>query len=112
MLPVSGAEQLNTSEAQCDPPHDLAQRRILEVGQPGAVLQLGQEQVPQLLGAGLLLQFLENSGWLPAAAGIELLLVALLVGIDVPVHEGGELLLQRHDLGRVLEIHGCPPLRR
>ena len=47
MLPVSGAEQLNTSGADLRAAHDLAQRRVFEVGQPGAVLRLGQEQVPQ-----------------------------------------------------------------
>jgi hypothetical protein len=58
---------------------------------------LWQEQVPQLLRARLLLQLLDDGGGLPPPAGIELLLVALLVGMDVPSMK--EASLQRCTLG-------------
>ena len=66
MLPVSGAEQLKTSAAKNTAPHDLAERRVLQVGEPGPALALGQEQVPQALGAGLALQLLDEGDGLPA----------------------------------------------
>ena len=37
MLPVSGAEQLNTSRRPGDPPHLLGAERIFEVGELGAL---------------------------------------------------------------------------
>ena len=44
MLPVSGAEQLKTSGAIGDAAHDLAQRRVFEVGESGTELALRQER--------------------------------------------------------------------
>ena len=55
MLPVSGALQLNTSGAPGQAPHDLGQRRVLQVAQALArarLAQAGQEQVPQALRLG------------------------------------------------------------
>jgi hypothetical protein len=46
--------------------HDLAQRRVLEIGQPGAVLALRQEHVPEPGGLGALLQLLHHRDRLPA----------------------------------------------
>ena len=70
------------------PAHDLGERCVFEVGQPGAALAVGQEQVPQPLVLGLLLQLLHDRHRLPAVgrAG-ELAVVGGLVGIDVLVHE-------------------------
>ena len=47
MLPVSGAAQFVASGEQRRRAHDLAQRRVVEVREPGAVLGVGQEQVPE-----------------------------------------------------------------
>ena len=60
MFPVSGAEQLVASCDSGDWTHELAQRRVLQVGEPGAVLALGEEQVPQAAGARLRLQLLHH----------------------------------------------------
>ena len=67
MLPVSGAEQLKTSEREVHAAHDLGERRVLEVGEAGAVLALGQEEVPEPGGLGLLLQLLDDAA--SAASG-------------------------------------------
>ena len=53
MLPVSGAEQLNTSGAIGERPMISHKRRVFEIGQARAVFALGQEQVPQPGGARL-----------------------------------------------------------
>ena len=70
--------------------HDLAERRVLEVGQPGAVFALGQEQVPQPRGARLRLQLFDDRRRLPAIAVVDLAMKHRLVRIDVFVHERGE----------------------
>ncbi len=111
MLPVSGAEQLKTSEAQPDPAHDLGQGRVLQVGQPGAVLGVGQEEVPEALGAGPPLQLVDNLGEVVrVAGGGGLLLGQSLVGVDVAVHEGEQSIAQGVDLGGVSEVQCIPPV--
>ena len=51
-----------------DAAHDLAQRRVFEIGEAGAALALGQEQIPQSGGARLRLQLLDDRDGLPAVA--------------------------------------------
>ena len=65
--------------------------RVLEVREPRPELALGQEQVPQAPLARDGLHLFENRDRLPAVPGVDLLVEAGLVRIDVLVHE-------RHDL--------------
>ena len=62
MLPVSGAEQLKTIGATTAAAHDLAEHPVLPVGQAGAVLVVGQEEVPEALGLRALAQLDEDLG--------------------------------------------------
>src|SRR5207247_1032558 len=75
------------------PAHHLAERRVLEVREPGPAPALGQKEVPEGALPGLGLQLLHDRRHLPAGrlAG-ELVHEGPLVGIDVLVHEVGELL--------------------
>ena len=57
---------------QRDASHDLAQRRVLEVSQSGAVFALRQEQVPEFRGASFWFQLFDYRGWLPAIAFIDM----------------------------------------
>ena len=108
MLPVSGAEQLNTSGAMVRAAHDLAQRRVFQIREPGAVLALRQEQIPQARRARLGLQLFDDSGGLPAVIRIEFVRVALFVRINVLVHEGLQPFLERFDFVGKFEIHKTP----
>ena len=89
--------------------HDLAQRRVLEVGEARAARRMRQEEVPQAFQLGLLLEVFHQRRRLPAVAGLDLAGVLRFVGIDVPVHEIPELVLQARDLVGVGEFHGMPP---
>ena len=60
MLPVSGAEQLVASDSSGDVAHHLAQRRVVEVRELGAVVALGQEEVPEVALARFDLQLLHH----------------------------------------------------
>src|SRR5205814_185391 len=90
-------------------PHDLAERRVLEVREPRAARRRGQEQVPQSRRLRLFLQRLDELRRLPAIAFRHLVVEARLVRIHVLVHERGEPLLQGLYLRRILEIHGSSP---
>ncbi len=79
MLPVSGAEQLNTSDAQPSSPHLLGAQRIFEVGELGAfeleaVIDMrlarmrGHEEIPQALHLRLGLHLLDHRVDRPAVA--------------------------------------------
>ena len=85
--------------------HDLAERRVLQIGQAGAVFAVRQEQVPEAVGSRLLLQRLDDGGRLPAIAGGNFRLEARFVRIDVRVHECGETRLQLLHLRWELEVH-------
>ena len=89
--------------------HDLAQRRVFEVAETRAARRMRQEEVPQALQPGLLLELLHQRRRLPAVAGLDLAGVLRLIGIDVAVHEILELVLQGRDLVGVGEFHGMPP---
>src|SRR2546426_12456860 len=68
--------------------HDLAERRVLEIGQPGAALALRQEEIPEGALARLRLELLHDRGDLPASRSrVELLLEDLLVRVDVRSEE-------------------------
>ena len=94
MLPVSGAEQLNTSGAIVERPmisHSGAYSRLVK---PGAVFALRQEQIPQPGGARLWLQFFDHRDRLPAIRPVGVLVIARLIRVDVLLHEGGQPLLE------------------
>ena len=106
MLPVSGAEQLNTSGANDDAAHDLAQRRVFEIRKPCTPVRFGQEKVPEPGAPGLGFQFLHQLHGLPAIALGDLPSEAGLVRIDVGLHEAGQPLNQGGGLGRGVEAQG------
>ncbi len=108
MLPVSGAEQLNTSGAQATRPmisHRGAYSRLVSV----AAVVLGPPQVPQPLGAGDGLQLLDDAGRHPGVALAPILLdlreEPRFVGVDVLLHEGAHLRLQLLHFVGIGEIH-------
>ena len=68
MLPVSGAEQLNTSGAIVAAPHDFAQRRVFQVGEPRAVFVIRQKKIPKPGGARFRLQFFHHARRRPSIA--------------------------------------------
>src|SRR5690606_39799040 len=71
----------------------------------GAALGFGQEQVPQSLAAGLLLQLLKD-GRMPPLVLLHLLIEQGFVGVDVFIHEGFEFLLQILNAGAEVEHNG------
>ena len=88
MLPVSGAEQLNASDAHKIRPISSAQNAYWRLLRPGPVereavvdrrgaVARRHEQVPQPGGAGLVLQFLDHRQHFPALA---LALLRVIVG--------------------------------
>ena len=90
MLPVSGALQLQASDAIGERPMQLAERRVFEIGEPGAVLRLRQEQVPQPGRARLFLELLHDGRAVPwkALAGLrELRRIDRFGGVDLRAHE-------------------------
>ena len=90
-------------------PHDLAQGRVFEIGQAGAVFALGQEQVPQPGGARLGLQLLHDRRHLPAVPGLRHLLLEDFLGrIDLGLHELAQPRREAFHLVRRFEIHSSP----
>jgi hypothetical protein len=95
------------------PAHDLAQRRVLEVGQSfRGALGMRQEQVPQPGGARLGLEFLDDLGRYPRVALApvfqDLLVESMLVRVDVLIHERDESGLHGLYLFGICEIHFLP----
>ena len=74
--------------------HQLAQRRVFQVGQAGAVLALGQEQVPQPSRLRLRLQRLDDRRRLPSVSLADLARRERLVGEDVLIHESAHARVQ------------------
>ena len=86
--------------------HDLAERRVFEIGEAGAAVALGQEQVPEAALARLGLELFQDGRHRPAVGGgVELLLERRLVGIDELVHEVRQLLHVHLGLLGVFEFH-------
>src|SRR5262249_18789755 len=83
--------------------HDLAQRRVLEVGEPGAPLAIGEEEVPQTLLASPNLQLLDERSGLPPVTLSQFPGVTVLVRVNVLIHEGGQSRQERSDLGRMFD---------
>jgi hypothetical protein len=67
--------------------HDFAERCIFEIGKTRAVFALRQEQVPETLGLRQRLQFFDDWKHHPWSQLFRLAIEALLVRIDVLVHE-------------------------
>ena len=105
MLPVSGAEQLNTSGAHGTRPIDSA-RCVFEVRQPCAMRRLGKEQIPQP-GACLRLQLFDEFGRSPARAALRVFfdLIKPFVRINVLLHKRIDALAQLLDFRRIVELH-------
>ena len=74
--------------------HDLAQRSVLQIGEPGAELALRQEQIPQPGRARLGFQLFDYRDRLPAVRTGGVLVIARLIRIDVPIHERAHSLLK------------------
>ena len=99
MLPVSGAEQLNTSGANAgDRPMISQSGAYSTFVRPAPYSLAGQKQIPQTRGCAPLLQLLDDGRRLPAIALGDLPLKQRLVRIDVLVHErrdpAGEIVLR------------------
>ncbi len=110
-----GRRTIERFRTQQRAPHDFAQRRIFEIRETGAVLGVRQEQIPQFCGARLALELLDDLGREPgvpaAAVPGQFVLKAALGGINEPLHERGNPLLQLADLIAVRKIHCKPPVR-
>ncbi len=90
--------------------HDLAERRVLEIGQPRPPLALGKEEIPQPALARLGLELLHDGRDLPSRRPlIELLGEDGLRRVDVLVHEVRELLHVHLRLLGVFEFHRRSP---
>jgi len=93
MLPVSGAEQLNTSDAEAHAAHDLGQRRVFHVGEASAVefcivmLARRHEEVPQTFLLRQRLEVVHDLRRDPTVAFRVLFLERLDVRVDMLVHE-------------------------
>ena len=89
---------------------DLGQRRVLQVGQPGAVLvDRRQEEVPQAALARLRLELLDDRRGAPPVIGLlDLLAEARLRGVHALVHEREQPLAQLQRRGVEGEVHDAP----
>ena len=111
---IAGIGRRAVEDLGCDrrAAQDLAERRVFEVCQPGAVFAFRQEQVPQTGGARLLFQLLHDRRNLPARGLlVELLFKNLLGRVDVLLHKGAHFCLEALHLLRRLEIHWRLPVR-
>ena len=96
-----------------DAAHDLGQRGVFQVGQPGAEVAFRQEQVPQPGGARLGLQLLDDRHRLPAVRRHgDLVVVGVLVRVDMVVEEGQQAGAELLDLFGIGEVHGVLPFGR
>src|SRR5205823_950169 len=89
-----------------DAPHDLAERRVFEVGER-ATVRCRPPQVPQPGGARLGLELLDDRHDFPALGAARVLVPFTLIGVDVLRHESTEATAQLLDLRRVIEVHAA-----
>ena len=107
-LHVAGVRRVAVARLRGDlgAAHDLRKRRVLEVGEPRAVLPVGQEQVPQPAPSRLRLQHLHHGRMgVPRPGRGQFLGIHLLGGIHMLVHEGDQTLLEVLGSPRRLEVH-------
>ena len=105
MLPVSGAEQLNTSAAMGDRPMISQSGAYSRLVRPAPRFVSRQEEVPETSRPGLGLQLFDDAARLPAVARIDLLGESSFIGIDVLVHESGKPLLDLFHFCRWFKKH-------
>ncbi len=87
-------------------PHALGKRRVLDVREPGAQLLVWQEQVPQPLALGELLELLDRRQHDPRIFAREQLAhVWLLARRDLALLKGDQALQQLLRTGGVREVH-------
>jgi hypothetical protein len=99
-LHVSGVGRRTVEDLGAEPgysSHDFAERRVLDVGQAGAVLAFRQKEIPQAGGARLRLELFDDRGRLPAIPFRNLTVKRSFVRVDVLVHESAEPRLQSGD---------------
>src|SRR5262249_52009566 len=86
--------------------HELAQWRVVEVGEAGAPLLVGEEEVPQAARSRFALELLHD-GWVEVrvARFLHLVLVDGLGRDDARVDEVAQLLLELERPGAELEVH-------
>ena len=89
-----------------DAPHDLAERRVLEVGEHAAV-RLRPPEVPQPRRARLRFQLLDDRYHFPALVAARMRVPLVLVRVDVLLHERADALAELLYLGRVIEVHAA-----
>ena len=117
MLPVSGAEQFRTSEANVDLAELLGDRGVVEVGELRARRvrsEVREEEVPQSALAGSSLQLVQQRRVAIVTQLVGLLLELRLVRVDVLVHEGDDVCQAGFALGRELIRHAAivaPPFQ-
>ncbi len=99
--------------SELDAAHMLGAQRVFEVGQAGAtelvvlVVVRRHEHVPEALGAGLLLQFIEHRNDLPAVPFLLLLVVGRFRRLDIFLGERDDAVAPvALALGKI-EIHGA-----
>ncbi len=96
--------------SEADAAHHLAERRIIEIGQAGAILALVEEQIPQTLLPRLDLQLLDHGHDDPRIALLARLVhlagIDLLGRINMRIHEVADALHPFLLARRIVEIHG------
>jgi hypothetical protein len=90
------------------PAGDFRQRGVLGVGQPGALVGIRVEEIPQAARPRRLLELLEDR-WMEVrpAGGAHLLLVDPFGRVDALVHEGVQALLEVLAALGQLEVHAA-----
>ena len=106
MLPVSGAEQLNTSGAQGERPMISQSGAYSRLVSPAPYSLSGRNRFHSPAARAFAFRLFEERHRLPAVAFADLREHVLLVRIDVLGHEGRDTLLQLPNLVRMLKLHG------
>ena len=84
--------------------HNFAERRVFKIRQARAVLAIRQKEIPQARGARFRFKLLDDRHG-PPTVFRDLLVIRALVGIDVIIHERGELFLETLHLIGIVEVH-------
>ncbi len=97
---------MQASEASGERPRIFRQRRVVGVGEPGAVSLVRQEHVPEPALARQILELLHDLRLVVGVAGLaQLPRVGLLGSEYVLLHEGAKALLECAAALAVLEVH-------
>src|SRR4029453_17663324 len=101
-------ERLGRKEA---PAHDLGEWRVVAVVEAGALLAVGEEEVPEARGLRLALKLLDDRRYPPLSPVLgasELVDVGLLVREDALAHEALDLTDEVLRTLGMLEVHRVP----